>query len=166
MTTLHATNAFNVEATLNQWFSANVSAITRPSWLTFAPTAVCFNMPESGLQPPCFSVNHIPVGQYIQNQGKYPGDRAVGLMEINAWVSRSAPSWNAQLMTMDSMTRKVFGDFAAVQITDYLTNPNAPSAQPYKVNVMELESIPVGNDPNPYIVRRRYQIRYQWTQQR
>jgi hypothetical protein len=166
MTTLHVTNPLNVEATLNQWFSANMSAITRPSWLTFAAQAVVFNVPETGIATPCFSVNHIPVGQYVQHMGKQPGDRAVGLMEVNAWVSRRVTHWNAQIKTMDGMVRKVFCDFAAVQLVDYLTDPNTPTAQPYKVNLMGLESVPVMPDPNPDIERRRFLIRYQWTQQR
>lgn len=166
MTTLHATNPFNVRATLNQWFSANVSAITRPSWLTFAPTAVRFNVPETTLNTPCFSVTHIPVGQFVSNMGKHPGDKAMGLLEVNTWVSRNNVSWNAQLGTMNSMVQKVFGDYAAVQLVDYLSNPSVPSAQPYKVDLMALENVAVMPDPNPDIERSRFLIRYQWTQQR
>lgn len=164
MTTLHVTNPFNVEASLNDWFKTAIAAITRPAWL---PTAVevRFNVPLTAPTPPAIGVYHFPVGQYVEYEGKYPGDRAVALMKVCAWVDKRTANWNAQLNTLVSMIQYVHASTAVVVIADYLTNPSAPTPQPYLVDIFDIEYKPTLDDPNPNYVQKQFDIRYQWHHQ-
>lgn len=162
MATLHATNRFNVEASMNAWLQAQISAITRPSWLP-AFTFV-FNAPDITIRVPCIAIFHFPVSQQIAYRGRYPGDKASGLMEVSIWVSRNRnASWNAHLMGMDSIVGQAFNSGSGVVISDYTTAPGTPTAQAYAIDLLDLEAVNSAPDPNPDLERRRNLIRYQWT---
>ncbi len=166
MTTLHATNAFNAIATVNQHLNVTLAAISRPSCLPSYTTV--FTWPEKGITPPAISVHH----RALYDNGKFQG-RVVGLgetgvvshniCELNAWVSRGDASWQAQLFTFQAMIRKCFIDTTTLIIQDY-TTPGSPTATTYKVNIMGLEGLEVAPDPNPDIERARFLMRYNWTQ--
>lgn len=167
MTALHATNRFNVEATLNKWLFDSLAAITLPSWIT--SYSFVQNMPESELKTPSFSVHHFQVSNLDLWQGRNAevstkAVRAVGLMEINIWVNRDAnTAWNAQLRFMEGMVDDVYVANPTVVIDDYVNNTSAPDAVTYKIDLGNMNKYETAPDLNPNIMRRRMQIRYEWS---
>lgn len=164
MTTLHATNAYNVQATLAAWFAAQLAAFTAPP--TIPTTTLILNIPETGLTPPVFSLNHLSVGNYDRwegrNAGGLTGMDARAILDISAWVSRlSNPNWAQQLMIMSSMIQQIFTKTGVVVISDYST-PTAPVATTYKINLSDAIASPTPHDPNVDIERARYLVNYQW----
>lgn len=172
MTTLHPANTFNVEASINAWFVAQVAAVVKPAWLP--QVAVVFNMPETGISPPCISLFYLPgftrnVYQGGHVGGGQKGARAATLLDVSCWVSRGAlydgqEAWNAQLMTLRSIVEGVFAGAAPVVIRDYWSSLTNPSAAAYKVDVADFEAVATMHDPNPDIERARYVARLNWTQ--
>lgn len=147
---------------MNAWIQTQINAITRPSWLpafTFA-----FNAPAIVASIPCYAIFHFPMGQEMAYRGRYPGDKASGLMEVSIWVTRTRnPNWNAHLMAMDSTLNQAFMSAHGLVIADYASNLSAPSNAAYAIDLMGLEAVNSAHDPNPDIERRRNLIRYQWT---
>lgn len=167
MTTLHSTNALNVEASVNNWLNTQLNAITKPSWLP--SLAIVFNMPETGILTPGISVFHMPIAQRNRWQGGHVGEgrvgaRAANLMDVSCWVSRGdSTNWNAQLMTLRSMVMSVFAGKSSLQLSDYLSDPANATAVAYKVDFGPLDGADTQHDPNPDIERARFLIRYDWT---
>ena|SRR3990167_8804370 len=166
MTTLHATNTYNIETTLNKWFKDQLDAITKPSVL--ASFTHVFNLPETPLVAPCFSYAHLPIStrklwQGDQTGGLVRGARTASLLDLSCWVSRKAVAWNAQLTFMRGMVEQVFASERTLQVSDYTTNVASPSAVQYKIDLRSCESPAVQPDLNPDIMRSRFLIRYEWT---
>src|SRR5213083_1972372 len=111
MTTLHATNTFNVENSINAALTSALAAISIPSWLT--TPAIVYNWPDIEASTPCFSIFHFTDNQsdIFQGRGDGAGNivvRDTGLMEISAWVNEKDYSsgqdvWAARLAIMGSM---------------------------------------------------------------
>lgn len=165
MTTLHATNTYNVETTIAKWWMDELSAITRPAVL---PTVgYVFNMPEVAQNLPCFSFVHLPVSAKKKWQGDQVGGtrgaRAANLLDVSVWVSRRAVAWNAQLGFMQAMVNEVFAGSSVIQISDYTTDVTDPDPVGYKIDIRDGEWVPVQHDPNPDIERSRFLFRYEWT---
>lgn len=170
MPTLTAATRYHVEATLNAWLNTTISAITRPTWLSTLPS-FAFNAEETTAAitagQPCFAVTHIPAGMLNDIQGRVVGDglqgrRALGIMEVSCYVTRSAnPSWNAVLRTMRDLVETAATSTRTVTISDYST-PGVPTATAYKIDIMDVTETPTETDPNPAIQRARVLIRYQF----
>lgn len=172
MTTLHATTPLNVEASINAWFSTQVNAISRPSWLP--SFTLILNVPETPIVTPGISLYHMPVNQRNLYQGGHVGEgrtgaRAANLLDVSCWVSRKASVggqeniWNAQLMVLRGMVQGVFAGKGSLQVSNYLSDPANPVAVAYKVDFGLLEGVSTQDDPNPDIMRARFLIRYDWT---
>lgn len=172
MTNLHATNSINVEASVNNWFNTAINAITKPAWLP--SLTLIFNLPDTPIVTPGISVYHMPVSMTNQWQGNHVGSglvggRAVNLMDVSCWVSRSATystmeAWALQLGTLRSMVQGVFAGTASIQLTNYTSDLGNPLGVAFKVDFIRLEAVATEHDPNPDIERARYLIRYEWTQ--
>lgn len=167
MTTLHVTNDFNVEATITKYFRNAFTAITRPSVLPTLPTFYD-NLPETTPSFPCFSFVHMPAGSIDIFQGRNAElntktTRNLGILDLSAWVSRSAVDWMAQLRVMTAMINTAFIDsHSGIIIKDYTTTPANPTNTAYRAVLNDLDFVSVNDDPNPDIQRRRALVRYQW----
>lgn len=172
MTTMHVTNDFNVEASINAALAAALAAITPPAWLTFGNSMVVLDWPEITESVPCFSIAHYPVTTSDKYQGRGDGAgnstaRAQGQMDISAWVSRDQKYngqdiWMARLRFMGSMMLSVATKTPVILIKDYYTSQTAPALTGYKVNMNTPEFVQTADDPNPAIRRRRALISYWW----
>ena len=165
MTTLHATNTYNVETTLAKWWKDQLSAITLPAILP--AVSYVFNMPEVAMNLPCVSFVHLPISTKKRWQGDTTGTgrgaRAANLLDVSVWVSRKVVGWNAQLGFLQAMVNQVHAGASTIQISDYTTNVAAPSAVAYKIDGRDGEWVPTQHDPNPDIERSRFLFRYEWT---
>jgi hypothetical protein len=167
MTTVHVTNTYNVEASINAYFKAAFTAMTRPSFLSTLPS-FAENTPETPASLPTFSFVHLPAGSMDIYQGRKaePGAKAVrglGILDIGAWVSRKNTSWNAQLRFMQSMIDTAYMDSGGgVIIRDYTVTPQTPTVSSYRAVFNDLDVVIVADDPNPDVMRRRVLVKYQW----
>lgn len=170
MTTMHVTNDFNVEASLNGALTTALAAITPTAWL--AAPAVVYDWPEIEHSTPCFSIIHFTnaLSDNYQGRGDGAGNstvRASGLMEVSAWVSRdqkynNQDIWVARIREMEAMISSVYIANPVILIKDYLTSQSAPALTGYKVNLANLEFVQTADDPNPAIRRRKALISYFW----
>lgn len=169
MTVVHATNTYNVEASINAYFKAAFTAMTRISQL---PTLPFFaeNTPEVKANFPAFSFVHLPSGSLDIYMGRAvtestKGMRDLGILDLSAWVTRgnSNTSWNAQLRFMQAMIETAYLDSGGgVVIKDYTSTPASPTATPYRVTFNDLDVVIVTPDSNPDVERRRCLVKYQW----
>lgn len=165
-TNLHATNIFNVEASLNSWLRSQIATITLPSYLTTIP--VITHWPEIEDNLPCISIAHLPGyrrGNY--QRGAVKDVLARGQMDVSMWVSRSQlvsgqEVWLARLRYMEGMIEQIHAGAVAVDVKDYLTTPASPTETDYRIVLGDLSMVQVGVDPNPDIERRRALINYRW----
>lgn len=163
---MHATNTYNVTATINAALQTALNAISTPSWLS--QPAVVFNWPEIVDRMPCFSIYHMPDTQSDNYQGRGDGAgnktvRAAGMVEISAWVSRDlSHDWMAQLTYMKSMISSAYASLTVAVISDYTATPAAPTATAFKVNFNNLTFVQTTADPNPAIQRARALVTYFW----
>ena len=170
MTTLHATNTYNVEASVNAAIASALAAISLPVYLS--TPAIVYDWPEITESTPCFSFAHFTDNQSDIYQGRGDGAgnitvRDVGLMEVSAWVSRdqrynNQDVWSARLSTMAGMISKAVTSNAVILIRDYATSATAPARTGYKVNLGVAEFVQTAHDANPAIERRRALVRYWW----
>lgn len=167
MTTLHVTNDFNVEASINKFIKDGLTAIVRPSVLPTLPNFV-ENMPEVKANLPAFSFVHLPAGSIDSFQGRNAEfgaktSRDLGILDLSLWVSRLSANWNAQLRVMQAMVKTVYLDSkTGVIIHDYRITPTAPTASSYRVVFNDLDIVITSPDANPDIERRRLLIKYEW----
>lgn len=172
MTTLHATNAENVEATLNNFIVTQLAAITVPAYLSGYQTVA--DWPESVMPTPCFSFAHFPVMSQYRYQGNVISATESGmdthqLLEISAWFNRDflyngQIVWSAALRYMQSMVQQVVIKNPVMVIQDYST-PSSPTATAYVVRFRgDLDTRDTMPDENPAIKRRRMICHYWWTQ--
>lgn len=168
MTTITTSTSYNVEASLNEWLRAALTAFTRPSWLTSMP-AIVYDAPQETAVMPCFSFMHIPVAILTNAyQGRNVGDglkggKSMGMMDVSCWVSRSkSPHYAAQLRTMADMVQSAVIADTAVVVMDYATSQTAPSSAGYKVDLGDITVTPTQPDPNPDVERIRILIDYSY----
>lgn len=167
MPALAAATRYHVEATLNQWLFDTLSAITRPDWLPTLPAFV-YNWDEITASLPCFALAHIPAGladtfQGRQAGGSDSGRRALGLLEVSCYVTRTDnPNWPAQLRTMRDMVETAATSTRTVTISNYAT-PSTPVTTAYKIDLQDVTETPTEADPNPAIQRARVLIQYAFT---
>lgn len=166
MTTVHPSNAFNVEATINQWMAQELALITRPAWLPTMP-ALIYDMPEGDLPTPCFSLFHLPVSDRRLWMGDAVGDglrglQSAALLDIKAWVNRQNPNWLAQIRAMGVMVKNVVTVHPVVVITDWWNDPTGSTSVNLKINLRDLDPGEIGDDPNPDLMVQRMLLRYEW----
>lgn len=169
-TSLHVTNAGNVEGTLNSFFVERLALIDPPTFLPTYGTVAYW--PEAEMSPPCFSFVHLPVMTMQMWQGNAEGDgvnalRQHALMEIDAWVNRDAKIngqevWVRQLQYMTSMVRKVVASNPTIVIKDYLSDPASASLTQYNIKLGDIDEKDTLPDTNPAIKRRRMLLQYWW----
>ena len=174
MTDIHVTASINVEASLNAWMQTQLALVTKPSFL--ASYNVVMIEPQVALAPPAFSFTHLPAGTLSRYQGNAASDTlkgyfALGIFDVSAWVTRESINWRAQLRWMvAAVERVVIGQaHGAVEIQDYLTDPNSPTDSNFRVTLGSISKpqLVIPNetfDPNPNIERVRMLIDYQWIQ--
>ena len=167
MTVVHATNTYNVEASINTYFKAAFTAMTRPTFLpTPIPTAE--NTPEVTASLPTFSFVHLPAGSLDIFQGRHATEtltamRDLGILDLSVWVSRKNVNFMAQLRFMQAMIETAYLDSkSGVIIKDYATSATNPQATSFRVTFNDLDIVVVADDPNPDILRRRCLVKYQW----
>lgn len=170
MTTVHATNSFNVEASINDAYKTALLAITLPSFLP--SVSVVFNWPEIEANLPCFSIVHFTGSSSDRYQGRVDTNTTsvmynTGILEISAWVSRDQKVngqdvWAAQIAFMKSMIEAVHTRTSVIRLSDYTSNPASPSTVNYKINISDLNEVQVAEDVNPSIRRKRFLINYNW----
>ena len=167
-TTIQAPNIFNVQATMNASFITQLTAITRPAWLTALP-AMNQIWPETGIAPPAFSFTHIDVGAGDMWEGREVGGglsglRKEALFDVGCWVTRKENNqWNMQLRTMQDMVYTVVVMTPQLVIKDYVTSLTSPSDTSYLVrlgSVVTVNTVP--DEGNPDIERVRILIAYSW----
>jgi hypothetical protein len=168
MTTIAQTSVYNVEATLNAWMRAGLTAVTRPSWLTPLP-AIVTHVPEAAASLPAFSLTHIPVSMDVDWQGNVVGSTASSkgaantqIMEVSAWVTRASKQWLAQIRTMQDMVMTVLVNAASVVVKDYAADQDNPADTAYLVRLRDARIAATAPDPNPDIERRRILVTYEW----
>lgn len=166
MTAIEQTSVFNVEASLNAYMAARLATITRPTWLTTMPGIVSLPI-ESTASLPAFSFHHLPVGIYDRWQGRAvgagkKGRRAVGIMEVDCWVTRGSTHWEAQRRTMKDMVLMVLNRASEVVIQDYEADTDDPTTTSYLVRWLETQMPQTAHDPNPDIERARILATYTW----
>lgn len=168
MTALKQAISFNVEASLNEWMRAALTAFTLPSWIASLPPIV-YDFPQVSASIPCFSISHLPVDIDSNFQGKNigggdKGGRATGILDISCWVSRSkAPSsWYPILMTLRDFALSTAQNTNVVIIQDYQASLTAPAATVYKINIDHASVVEVVHDPNPDVERKRILIDYSY----
>lgn len=159
MPVLHATSTFNVQATLNKWLTDGLAAVTRPAWLNSYTLVI--NQPEALVTFPAFSVAHLPARAESAGQGKNPGLRAAGAMEITAWARRQ-PDAHAQLNTMVSMVESLAAASTRVTLLDYQIAPAAPTTTAYQIDISGVETGAVTPHANPDVLFRRVVVHYTW----
>lgn len=169
-TSLHVTNAYNVEGTLNNFFADRLALIDLPSFLPTYNTVAYW--PENEMPTPCFSFIHLPVMTMQVAQGNAEGDgvntlRQHALLEIDAWVNRDAringqEVWIPCLQYMTSMVRKVIASNPTVVLRDYLSTPDYPSLTTYNIKLGDMDEKDTLPDKNPAIKRRRMLLSYWW----
>ena len=161
MPTLHPTASFNVHATLNKWLSDGLAAISRPSWLP--AYSLVLNLPEALLTFPSFGVEHRPFKAESDpvGQGKNPGLRAAGALQVTAYVRR-APDWQAQLNTLTSMVESLVAADTRLTLYNYQANPASPASTAYQLEITHLEVGAIETHANPDIHFRRLLIHYTW----
>jgi hypothetical protein len=169
----HPFGEHNVRGTLNNWFAAQITASGQPAWMPSA--RVLFNRPERGLisgySGHAFTVEHTdttPIAQYEGRNtiGGSAGEMRQGLMLINCWVSREqAPAdYMRRVQQMGDMVSYLYQHTKAVELLNTYTSTAAPSGMGALVRLSNLEGQTPMPDPNPDLVRRRYLIRYIWTE--
>lgn len=168
MTAVHATSTYNVEASINAYFKAAFTAMSRPSFLPTLPT-FAENTPEVKANFPAFSFVHLPAGSLDIYQGRHAETttkamRDLGILDLSVWVTRNMnTNWNAQLRFMQAMIETAYLDSkGGVIINDYTSTPASPSATSFRVTFNDLDIVVVTPDVNPDIERRRVLIKYQW----
>jgi hypothetical protein len=164
MTTLTATSIFNAEASLNAWLKAGLEAIDRPAWLAAMP-GMYANVQEAAAALPAYSFLHLPVNTYDRWQGRAVGGGLrgvdyVALLEVDAWVSRKARNWQAQLRTMQDMVYALYTETSEVEIDDYATTQNSPTGTGYLMRLTGLRGAATAPDENPDIERARMLLTY------
>lgn len=166
--TLHATNGFNVRASLAAYIGSQIVGTTLPSWLS--SVNVVYTMPQSGIVPPCISLFHLgdssrPEWQGNNTDGTAQGQRVRGLLDVSCWASRRRSDWSAQLSLMRALcTQAVIRAGAGIAIYDYVTTPNTPTLTGFVVRLGELTGQAVEPDENPDIERARYTLDYWWVE--
>lgn len=163
---LHATNVFNVEATLTKDIKTKLNALTLPSWWVGGKPTIVENTPEVQNSLPAFSIVHIPVETRNPYMGRAAevgvfAQQAYGLLDVSCWVSRRQSDWNARLKHMRAMVYEVVVKTTSVTINDYAT-PASPSATTFKANVRGITVDERMDDVNPDIERTRILVRYDW----
>jgi hypothetical protein len=167
MTTLHVTNDYNVEASINKHIKDALTAITRPSILPTLPSFV-ENTPEVTASLPAFSFVHLPAGSIDSFQGRNAetgtkAARNLGILDLSLWVSRVTVNWNAHLRVMQAMVNTVYLDSkSGVIIRDFRTTPSAPTVSAYRVVFNDIDIVIVSPDANVDIERRRILLKYEW----
>lgn len=167
MTTVHVTSTYNVEASINAYFKAAFTAMSRPAFLPSLPY-FAENTPEVKANFPAFSFVHLPAGSMDLYMGRKaePGTKAMrdlGILDLSVWVIRSAASWNAQLRFMQAMIETAYLDSnGGVIIKDYTTTPSTPTTSSYRAVFNDLDVVIVSADANPDVERRRCLVKYQW----
>lgn len=169
MTTIMTSTSFNVEASLNEWLRAALTAFTRPSWLSVMP-GIVQDAPQTTAAMPCFSFLHIPVATLTNSYqgrnvgGGLKGGKSIGMMDVSCWVSRSkSPHYAAQLRTMADMVQSAAMSQTAVVVMDYASSQTAPSSAGYKVDIGDITETQTQPDPNPDVERVRILIDYSFT---
>ncbi len=164
MTTLTASTSFNIEATLNAWLASGLSAFTLPAWLPTLPTII-YDWSQITLNLPCFALQHIPVsntdlwqGRVVGNNEK--GQQASAILEVSCFVSKSNTSWVAQLRTMTDLVKSHATSTPQVTVLDYAANLAAPAATTYGIKIRDIADVPLDQDPNPGVARRRLLLDY------
>lgn len=166
MTTVHPSNAFNVETTLNQWFATELALIDRPAWLPNLPTFV-YDMPEADLPTPCISFFHLPISDRSLWMGDATGEgerglQSAALLDISLWASRLSVNWLAQVRTMRTMVQRLVTATPTVIIQDVWYDTSSGTDTSYKINFFDLEAGAVESDANPDIKRQRLLLRYEY----
>jgi len=164
--TLHPTNTFNVEASLNEWIKRGLNDIERPAWL--AELHIITHHEDIPALLPCISVTHLPMyrgGKY--ERGGQSAHLARAILDVSCWVSRSQTYagqnvWQARLRWMQSMVEQVFGAEQTVVIQDFDTSLQARQDTAFRVFFADANVVQTGVDPNPDIERRRILINYRW----
>lgn len=168
MPALHPTSTFNVEATLTQWLITKFATITTPVTLGYSIITV---RPETGIQPPCFSVFHAGTSLDANYEGGVMGTESgvdsQGLMQVSYWLSRKPagvfnPNWLAHLRAAKAMISEVFASPKVIRLSDYLSTPASPTPVTYVVRTMNCEFMTIPADPNADIERVTANIPYSW----
>lgn len=167
---MHVTNAYNVEASINQAFVTALNAITPPAFLS--QPAIVFDWPDIAASTPCFSIVHLPntLSDVYQGRNDAAGNSTVaasGMMDISAWVSRDElyngqSIWMPRLRYMESMIASAYASLAVIAIKDYTVTPASPTSAAFRVAVRNLNFVQTAEDVNPAIERRRALITYKW----
>ena len=164
MATLHPTSTYNVETSLNTWLQTELATYTGPP--AIPTTALTLTVPEAGINPPAFSLIHIPIGRNDRFQGRHgtAGENimvAHAMMDVSVWVSRTAVTWQQDLMIMDAVVNQIAAANPTVNISSYATAAS-PSATIFRVLLGEVQTVQTVPDPNLDIERRRILITYDW----
>lgn len=167
MTTITQASVYNAEASLNAWLTAQLQAVTRPSWLATMPPVVR-HVPEVTASLPAFSITHLPVSFDPEWQGSIAsssggkGALNTQIMEVDAWVKRADVNWLAQLRTMQDMVMTALVNTSSVVIQDYEDSQTAPADTAYLVRLRDARVVATAPDPNPDIERRRILVTVEW----
>ncbi len=168
--------AFNVEGSFNDFFITQVTAKGVPDFMTAImqqayPTAlVNEDYPNKPLTFPSFSITHQGSDVKTEFQGRnlnngWRGAERMGYAEINCWISydRASGDHMAQMRQMRDMAARVFATGAAIAILDVNGNPTGnPTGNGTIVRVQPIRDVPVPQDPNPDVMRRRLMVNYFW----
>lgn len=170
MTTLHPTSAYNVHATLRQWFAERVAAFELPPYLPSVSVVVDApdiepNLPAISL----FTLSTMASDRY-QGRGAEEGVKTLkmtGMLDVSAWVTRKAlwngrTCWEMQLNALHSFILDTLTANPTVMVTDAYTDYDNPVAVPYKIDLKNPNTVQAAHDPNPDIERVRVLVTYSW----
>jgi hypothetical protein len=162
--------SFNVEATLNDFFIAQVAAWSYPGALFSARPNVRVDWSLIPQSVPCFSLVYIPIELRDKFQGRHVGTSATQLggwqktlLEISSWSTSTNPKYMAQLRTMRDFIYETFLAYPSIVIKDFTVTPATPTVTSYKVNVDLPNEIAILRDENPALYRSRSLITLSYT---
>lgn len=165
MPTLHATNTWNIQTTINQWLIDKAATITLPFSLNYTFE---FEWTQLPISTPCISVFHADInrerGWLGDNAGGEQGVEAANLADISIWVSRANnPNWIKHMAVLRSVVEAVFASPHMIAVKDYRASTSAPSNTAYGVRIVSLQMGATMQDTaNANIMRSINRLRYEW----
>lgn len=167
--------AYNVQASLNQWFVKNITANGVPAWMPSAQVKFDWSKEKplfSGYSGSVFTLVHLTDTEVGRTQGKRADNGTAatlkaGQMDISCWVDKQASpnTTMARLRIMRDMVSRILQQQNEVMLTNvYGSTGNAPGVTALvRFDTDGPEFQPPQTDAiNPDVWRIRGVVGYEW----
>jgi hypothetical protein len=166
--------AYNVQATINQWFYTNITSRGNPAWMPSARVVYDWGVEKpliSGYSGHAFSINHLNDRETQSFQGMRVDNGTAGSMrqgqfEINCWIDRRVASaqYMNRLRQMRDMVSRLFQNELVPLVNVYASTTNAPSATARLVLGSPEFQYPASDPVDPDLWRIRGVATYTWNE--